>query len=160
VRVVKLVLVLLLAFLVQTTWVHRIAVFELEPDLVLLVLVFAALSAGACEATILGFAVGFLQDVYLPANLGVNALAKSIVCFAIGFGRIGIMAERVQVQVGLVFGAVLVHDAIYYLGDHGLQLAQVPLFWLRYSLGRAFYTSLIGLLVNYGLMLRRRYVPV
>jgi rod shape-determining protein MreD len=160
VNVAKHVLLLLLAFLVQTTWIDLFAVFELQPDLLVLVLVYVALAVGPLEATVLGFCVGFLQDVYLPVNLGVNALAKSIVGFGVGYGRTGIMADQVQVQIGLVFGAVLVHDLIYYVGDHGLRLAEVPLFWLRYSLGRAFYTSLIALLVTYALLLRRRFLPV
>lgn len=159
-NIAKHVLLLLLAFLLQTTWISLVAVFELQPDLIVLTLVYLALAVGPFEATLLGFGVGFLQDVYLPANLGLNALANSIVGFAVGYGRTGIMADQVQVQIGLVFGAVLVHDLIYYVGDHSLPLAEVPFFWLRYSLGRAFYTSLISLLLTYALLLRRRLFPV
>ena len=160
VRLIRHILLLVLAFILQTTWVHIFEVSGLKPDLVILVLLYIALAAGSFEAIILGFWIGFIQDIDMPDNLGLNALVNSILGFSVGWGRTRITADSVPVQIVLVFAAVLVHDLIYYIGDSGIAWSDLPFFWLRYSLGRALYTSLIGALLSGGLILRRRFLPV
>lgn len=160
VQVARHVLLLLVAFVLQTTWGYAFDILELHPDLILLALVYIALRVGPFEATILGFAIGLLQDAYMPQNLGLNALVKSLVGFGVGYGRSGIMADDLQVQTLLIFGVVLLHDLVYYLGHNGLGLAHVPFFLLRYGLGRALYTSLIGGGLAYAWGMRRRLLSV
>jgi rod shape-determining protein MreD len=157
---IRYIFFLLLAFVVQTTWLDFIEVSALKPDLILLVLIYAALREGPLTATALGFAIGFLQDVYMPADLGLNALTKSAVGFSVGYGRSRIVGDNIQVQITLIFCTVLVHDLIYYLGSSAISLAEAPYFWLRYGLGRAIYTGLIGSLFSTVSLLRRRMFPL
>ena len=158
-RTVEYVLLLILALILQTTWVYQLQVAAIGPDLIVLVLLYIALAAGSCQATILGFVVGFVQDVDMPDNLGLNALLKSVVGFAAGWARSRIRAESVQVLAALIFAAVLIHDLAYYVGDSGIAWSDVPYFWFRYGLGRAAYTTLIGVFFYGCLQLRRRYLP-
>jgi rod shape-determining protein MreD len=160
VQITRHVLLLLVAFVLQTTWGYLFDILELRPDLILLALVYIALRVGPFEATLLGFGIGLLQDAYMPQNLGLNTLVKSVAGFGVGYGRTGIMADDLQVQTFLIFGVVLVHDLIYYLGFSGVGLAEAPLLWLRYGVGRALYTSLIGGGLAYVWGLRRRLLPV
>ena len=153
------ILLLVLAFALQTTWIDFLEISSLKPDLVLLALTFIALRKGPLMATCMGFGIGFMQDIYLPADLGLNALAKSLVGFAIGYGRSRIVADNIQVQIALLFAAALCHDLIYYLGTSAIGLVDLPYFWLRYGLGRALYTTLVGALLYGCLQLRRRYLP-
>lgn len=143
-RTVRHVLYLVLALFLQTTWLHYLGIWDVEPDLILLTVVFIALTSGHLEATALGFAVGLCQDTYSPADLGLNALAKSLIGFAVGLGRSRIMADSIQVQVLVVMAAVAVHDLIYYLGHGDVAVTQVPYYLARYTLGRALYSGLIG----------------
>lgn len=157
---VRHVLLLILAYLLQTTWAHLLEVAALKPDLVLLVLVQIALRSGPVEGALLGFGIGLLQDLQMPADLGLNALVKTAAGFAAGYCRTGITADSIQVQVGLMLGTVLVHDLVFYLGSSGVTWVEVPYFWCRYSLGRAAYTGLIGALVYAALLLRSHFSPV
>ena len=150
---------LLLAFVLQTTWIDFLEAYSLKPDLILLVLVYIALREGPLVAICMGFGVGFIQDVYHPADLGLNALSKSIIGFVVGYGRSRIVADNIQVQIGLLFGAVLFHDLIYYLATSAIDAIDVPYFWLRYGLGRAIYTALLGTFFSAGLTLRRLIFP-
>ena len=154
----KHILVLILAVIVQTTWGQTFSVFELVPDLVLLALVHVALAAGSFQGAILGFGTGFVQDIYMPDDLGLNALVKSVVAFAVGWGRTGIVADSIQVQIALVFGAVLVHDLIYSVGHSEISWSEIPAFWLRHGPGRALYTALLGAVVSLALLARRHLV--
>ena len=153
------ILLLLLAFALQTTWIDFLEVSSLKPDLILLVLIYIALRKGPLVATCMGFGIGFMQDIYLPVDLGLNALAKSLVGFAVGYGRTRIVADNIQVQVALIFGATLCHDMVYYLGTSAIGLIDLPYFWLRYGLGRAVYTALVGSFVSAGLSLKRQFFP-
>ena len=157
---IRLVFLLLLAFALQTTWIEFLAISSLKPDLVLLVLVYIALREGPQVATCMGFGIGFLQDIYLPADLGLNALTKSLISFAIGYGRTRIVSDNIQVQIALIFGAVLCHDFLYYIGTSAIDLMDMPYFWLRYGLGRAMYTALIGALLSTSITLKRRLFPL
>ena len=157
--VARHLLYLALAFVLQSTWIHHLQIGEVLPDLVLMVVVFVALLSGHLEATVLGFLAGLGQDAYTPADLGLNALAKSLVGLAVGTGRAGLLSEAVQVQVGVLMAAVLVHDLVYYAGSSSNSLGEVPHLMLRYSLGRALYTGAIGLVVAWLISLRRRLIP-
>ncbi len=158
-NVARHILLLLLAFILQTTWIHAFEIIGLRPDLVVLVLIYIALRSGSFEATLLGFAIGLIQDIDMPHNLGLNALVNAIVGFAVGWVRLHITAENFLVQIALIFGAVLLHDLIYYIGDSSIVWSEIPFFWLRYGPGRALYTSLIGMLLSALLLLRRYLLP-
>lgn len=158
-RIARHALLMILAFVLQTTWAHLLQVGGVGPDLVLLVLVFAALGGSQVEPTVLGFCIGLLQDLYTPADLGLNAFTKSAIGFSVSYVRTGFQADSLQVQVALIVCAVLVHDAVYYLGSSGVTMAAAPAFWLRYGLGRAVYTGMVGAAVAAGLQFRRRVLP-
>ena len=158
-NVARHIFLLILAFILQTTWIHAFEIIGLRPDLVVLVLIYIALRSGSFEATLLGFAIGLIQDIDMPHNLGLNALVNAIVGFAVGWVRLHITAENFLVQIALIFGAVLLHDLIYYIGDSSIVWSEIPFFWLRYGPGRALYTSLIGMLLSALLLLRRYLLP-
>ncbi|MEE2659648.1 MAG: rod shape-determining protein MreD [Candidatus Latescibacterota bacterium] len=154
--VVRHILYLMLALVLQTTWLHHFEIAGVLPDLVLLVLIYIALTTGQLEATILAFIVGLCQDSYAPADLGLNALAKSVVGFAVGFLRGGIMADTLQVQVAVVITAIGIHDFIYYVGASAYTMTEVSGLLLRYGLPRALYTALFALVLGCLLRLRRQ----
>ena len=90
----------------------------------------------------------------------MTTLAKSIIGFSVGYGRVGVVADNIQVQIAFVLGAVVVHDLIYYLGASGLALVDVPFFWLHYGFGNALYTGAFGAILFGILLARRRLFPV
>ncbi len=153
------ILLLLLAFLLQTTWVQSLQILDIVPDLVVVTLVLIALVVDPIESILLAFFVGLLQDSYLPQNLGLNALVNVLVVLAVGLIRSGIVVDNLRVQVVFVVAAVLLHDLIYYVGYSDFPLVEVPFFWLRYALGRAAYSGVLGMAVAYALLLRHRLIP-
>jgi rod shape-determining protein MreD len=159
-HIIRYALLLILAFVLQTTWVEFLVLSSLKPDLVLLVLIFLALREGPMAAMALGFFIGLLQDVYAPTDLGLNALLKCTVGFAVGYGRTRVVGDNIQVQVAFICIAVLVHDLFYYAFTSAISLGNAPFFWMRYGIGRAIYTGLIGALASALQLLRRRFLPI
>ncbi|MDA0747828.1 MAG: rod shape-determining protein MreD [bacterium] len=147
-KTLRITLLLALALLLQTSWVHKIECFGLTPDLVLLVLVYIGISGGQIEGTVYGFISGFLLDIYDPQTMGTNALANSVVGFAVGYIRIGIVAEDVRVQALILFLAGLLHNLIY-LAVYSLSgPAAVASLFLHYGLGAAAYTAITGIVIS------------
>ena len=157
--VLRRVLLLLITFLLQTTWIQSLEILEITPDLVVVALVFIALVVDPVEAILLAFLLGLLQDAYMPANLGLNALANVLVVLVVGLLRSGIVVDNMRVQIAFVVLAVLVHDLIYFVGDSGIPLTDVPFFWLRYGIGRALYSGVLGIAISYAVVLRHRLMP-
>tara|TARA_Y100001978_G_scaffold57199_1_gene51486 strand:+ start:6246 stop:6728 length:483 start_codon:yes stop_codon:yes gene_type:complete len=157
-HIARHILLLGLAFVLQTTWLDFISVSALKPDLILLIITIIALREGPILATLLGFSIGLLQDAYAPADFGLNALLKCTAGFAVGHGRSRVVSDNLQVQVALVFFTVLLHDLLYYAITNAISLIDVPYFWIRYGLGRAIYTGLLGAFAYILLPLRQRFI--
>ena len=152
--VVYHILLLALAFTLQTTWVDAIKVWSIKPDLLIVVLSFIALRSGSVAGAYMGLGVGIFQDIYLPADLGVNALAKVLIGAGLGYSHARMVADSIQVQAALVFGAVICHDLIYYMGAG----ADLP-FEVSVILGRALYTGLVSAVFFAGAVVKRYLFP-
>ena len=157
-HIARYTLLLGLAFVLQATWLDFVSVSALKPDLILLIITVIALREGPILATLLGFSIGLLQDTYAPADFGLNALLKCTAGFAVGHGRSRVVSDNIQVQVALVFFTVLLHDLLYYAITDAISLVEVPYFWIRYGIGRAIYTGLLGALAYALLPLRQRLI--
>ena len=153
-KTVSNILLLLLAILIQTSWVSKIVVMELKPDVVLIVLAYIGLSRGQIEGTIYGFASGFLLDVFDPNAMGINALANSLVGFAVGYSRIGIVAEDLRVKGLLLFLTVLLHDLVYFTFVSLPNLTLIPIQLIQIGIGTAVYTAIVGICISLVLSIR------
>ena len=153
-KILLKMLLIVLALLLQGAWVHKIAVFGLRPDIVLLVLVYIGISGGQIQGALFGFFSGILLDTYDPQALGVNALTNSLIGFAVGYSRVGVVAEDLRVQVLILFLASLLHDTVYYtlyaLSTPSVILPMVA----RYGLGSAVYTACVGTILFVALSFR------
>ena len=151
---VRHILLLALAFILQTTWVDSIEIGSVKPDLLIVALSFVALRSGPVVGAYMGLGLGICQDLYMPADLGVNALAKSLIGAGFGYSHTHMVSDSIQVQVALIFGAVILNGFVYYLFSD----ADVP-FEVVKILGCAVYTGLISAVFFAGLALKRRLFP-
>ncbi len=69
----------------QTTIVPLIAVRGIAPDLIVILLVFYAISNGQIYGTVLGFVYGFLFDLITGSLLGSAMLSKTLSGFIAGY---------------------------------------------------------------------------
>lgn len=138
------ILLVFLALLFQASWAHGLGIYGIVPDLVIITLVFIAISRGQIEGTVLGFVSGLLIDLYDPgARLGINALGNSLIGFCVGYSRLGIVAESLRVQAVILFFATLLHDVIFFL------FSSDPIKILSIGLGTSFYTAVLGTALSF-----------
>ena len=144
--IVRNILLIFVALLLQASWIDTLAIFGIVPDMVIIVLVFIGITRGQIEATALGFFSGLLIDIYNPGTgLGINALANSLVGFGVGYSRVGIVSEDMQVQAAVLFAATVLHDIIFFV------FSLDPIKILSIGLGTGLYTTAIGLALSFAL---------
>jgi rod shape-determining protein MreD len=136
-----------LALLLQVSVADRLVILDVRPDLTVLIVVILGLRRGPMAGTLAGFFVGFLQDLLVPATLGMNTLAKSILGNL--SGRLGqnLALPSLPLYAPLFALAVLLHDIIYLLAYTKLDPGRFIRIFLVQSLPTALYTSLLGVAI-------------
>jgi rod shape-determining protein MreD len=147
-RGVSSAVVLVLFFLLQALVSDKITFRSIGPDFPLLIVSYFALFRGAFPGSIFGFVVGFFQDLFNPSFLGLNALTKTIVGYALG--RAGAQTERDNplFLFGLFGVTALGHDFVYLLFFTQLHLGKLFFTWATVSIPSAVYTALVGACVH------------
>ncbi|HEY1733875.1 MAG TPA: rod shape-determining protein MreD [Acidimicrobiales bacterium] len=119
-RLLKLVLVVFVTLLVQSTIGIDLTVFGAHPNLMLLLPIAAGIAGDAEEGAVMGFVAGLASDLLLPTPFGLSALVFCLVGFAVGASTgavtrevwwfpplVALAASAVAVMLYAVIGAVL-----------------------------------------------------
>ena len=114
-------------------------------DLVLVVVVYVALTRGPAAGIIAGSLAGIIQDALSSGVIGIGGLAKSAVGFAAGtIGQQFIMAEALPRLVMFV-GATAAHSAVFMGLYVLLGLRSFPSPWTA-ILGQAAGNAAVGMM--------------
>lgn len=132
-----------LALLAQTTLAPRLALFGVQPSILLAVFFLFSLKVGALASIWTGFGVGLILDVYIPGVPGGFALAMSILGFLGGLVNEQRVHTDYLTRVILLGIACVLHDSIWFLlGRHGW--THLVEFLIATSAPSAVYTMLVG----------------
>lgn len=142
--------VLVVFFLLQAVFSDALTFGRIGPDFPLLIVAYFAIFRGSIAGSVFGFVVGLLQDLFNPSFLGLNALTKTLVGFALG--RAGAQTERDHpIFLLALFGiSALAHDVVYLLFYTQLRLGEFFVTLLTVALPSAVYTAVAGILVHVG----------
>jgi len=113
VKVIAAVGALLLALVLQTTLAQVVVRGTVALDLVLVVVVYLALSSGAATGLLAGAVAGLAQDALSSGILGVGGLAKTVVGFLIGIVAAQFIVVKPIVRFVVFFLATCVHAAVF-----------------------------------------------
>ncbi len=136
-------LTVLLVSLIETTWLGVVQVQGVLPNLVLLLVVYFALTEGQERAMFTGLLGGVFQDIAANTSLGHHILCYVIVGYSVGRLSTRLVTEHPAVKAGVVFCASLLNGIVYTL----IQYVQTPDMGAIHYLGTsvipvAFYTAL------------------
>ena len=125
-----------------------ISIAGVSPDLVLIFLVWVAISRGQLAAILGGFILGLALDVLSSGLLGAHALALTVAGFLVGFF---FDAERAEQNVRnwpflvlTLLGAVVNNALYYFLLTRGTEMSFTE-FVVRYGAVGALYTVFIAI---------------
>lgn len=120
-------LLILTAVLFQTTVFAKFKLFEVVPDLVVVLVICFALLEGPTTGAVVGFSAGFLRDLLLTAPTGLTGLAYLIVGYVVGSVRPYVESTSVFVPIAGVFFGSLAASTIYGVLQQLLGQESVPL---------------------------------
>ena len=135
--------VVFLLLVSKATWVPKIQISGVEPDLLLGVSFLFAMGRGMKWGAWSGFVLGLLVDCEQPAHLGVESLALSLA--GITVGRLSASLDRGNPLVVLIllFLAALVSESVRTFALAGASDSSAGVLWLRYALPGACYTTVL-----------------
>ena len=109
----RAVLVVVVALLLQLSFVADVRVAGAVGDLMLVVVVAAGLTGGADRGATYGFAAGVAYDLVLDTPFGLSALSYALVGYAVGLAGSALLRTSGWWPVAIAALAGAVHTAFY-----------------------------------------------
>ncbi|MFC1538087.1 rod shape-determining protein MreD [Candidatus Latescibacterota bacterium] len=142
-KIFRNILLIALALLLQSTLFGRFVIMGVKPDFAILVLIFLVSESGSVGSIVYGFIIGFIQDVYSPEFLGMNAFTMSLIGYFLGLSKDRLTVENYSVKAIVTFIVCIIHDIIYLSFYAKLDTSIMFKLFLRESLPGAVYTSVL-----------------
>lgn len=138
------VILVVMTALLEAKWPYALRVQGVVPQLVLLLVVYFAITEGEERAMFTGFLGGLFKDVASDAALGHYVLSLVLVGYLVGTMAKRLITDSPAVKAGAVFGASIVHGLIYLAVDYVQRADLSNSYALLASLvPQAFYTALM-----------------
>ena len=151
---VKWAFIFFVVIVVQSSFVQLIAIHDIRPDLLIIILIFYSFQCGQTKATVMGFFVGLVQDILtggvLGASeraLGLSSFTKSVSGFLSGFSSKKDRPRTAKSFIITLLVVTLVHNVLFYsLYTIGEGMSSFDLAVYR-IIPSSLYTILIGILL-------------
>jgi rod shape-determining protein MreD len=112
VKTAGIILAIVLALALQTTIARFVVTGTVDVDLVLVALVYVALTSGSVTGLVTGTVAGLIQDSLSTGVIGIGGLAKTIVGFVAGIIGTQLNIAEPVARFVVFFTATVVHQAI------------------------------------------------
>lgn len=146
-RTTKNILISLVLIVLQTTIVRLLSLEGIQPDILVIWVVYLALTEGQLRGTIWGFCIGLCIDLLSGNFLGLSAMTKTLVGF---FGGYFYNENKTKLTLGsyrfllVIIFASFLHNIVYFLiFTQGSDIR----FWqviLRFGITTTLYTATIS----------------
>ena len=145
----KLLILFVIVFAMQMTVAEWLSFFDVAPDFVIIFIVAMAIRRGPTAGCFWGFVAGFTQDVYAPVEwLGANSIAMTIVGFAVGQLEERFLTLNLPAKIGVLGLAFFVNDMFYFLIT-GLEKDVVTNLFVTKTVPGSIYTMVLGGILFY-----------
>jgi rod shape-determining protein MreD len=158
-RHIKYFFFALLLIIIQTKIMNIVSLEGITPDLLLIWLVYVAITKGQLTATVWGFIIGIMFDLATGNFIGLSALSKTIAGFTAGYfygENKATMTLGSYRYVIIVLLTSIVHNSIYFaVFTRGSEIG----IWraiFQYGLASTFYTAAVTLLPMF--IFARKYI--
>jgi rod shape-determining protein MreD len=151
-RVIWALVFIVIAALLESTLLRRLAVYHAVPDLALGILVYSAYVNGTMIGQVTGFFSGFLLDFLSASPLGLNALVRTLAGALVGMMKGVFFLGRVFLPMALCAGATALKILAYFLlqlllaGTIPSYSLSTPLPWVELALNTFLAPFLFGFL--------------
>jgi len=142
------VVVIILAFLCQTTIFQKLALADVVPNLMLVVTVTYGYLRGRTSGLLIGFFCGLLLDMYCGSVIGLYAFAFMTIGFFVGFCQKIYFTNNLILPSILIIGSDLLYGIYYYITEFLMRGKLFFGFAFVYKiLPEMIYTALVGIVL-------------
>jgi rod shape-determining protein MreD len=113
VKTARIILAVAVALALQTTLARYVVRGSVALDLVLVVVVYVALTSGSGAGLLTGAFAGLVQDALSSDVIGIGSLAKTIVGFLAGIIGTQFIVARPLPRFVVFFAATLLHAVVF-----------------------------------------------
>jgi rod shape-determining protein MreD len=145
VRAVRVLIAIALALALQTTLARLVVGGTAAIDLVLVALVYVALTTGPVSGMLAGTLAGLIQDSLSSGVIGIGGLAKSIVGFLVGAIGQQFIVTAALPRLVIFVAATALHAAVFMGLYVALGLRTFPSPWTAVT-SQALANALVGLI--------------
>ena len=139
-RVIWASVFILIAGILQSTLLSRVALFNAVPDLTLGILVYIAYVNGTMTGQLTGFFSGFMLDFISAAPLGYNALVRTVIGVLTGLMKGTFFLDIFFLPMSLCAGATVLKAVsrnllnLLFAGTVPAYNFTLPAFWVELGL--------------------------
>jgi rod shape-determining protein MreD len=149
---------LLLAFVAEMIRYVIFGRFAAQPDLLLGIVVVAALRLPPPRGAVAGLCLGLLRDLLAGNPVGTEALPITVVGWGVGLVGRTVYREAFVTHVLMTFGAALTKPILTYATVHG-ELSGLPWYFVRIAVPSALMTAILVPIGDRSLRLGRSRRP-
>ncbi len=159
IRIIFLLLCMTLAVVLQATVFEYIKLFNMKPNIVLVIVVVIALSKYSKDALFLAFFGNFLQDVLTGKIIGFYTLIGLYVAILLVQIKKGLYKENFFIVLFLTFVATIVYEtAVYFFNIFNRDKFNILYAFNNIVLPESIYNCLISVIIIY--LIRRFYTLI
>jgi rod shape-determining protein MreD len=144
VRTLAILAAMVFALALQTTLAHLLLGNQARVDLVLVVVIYAALTGGPVSGLLIGSVAGLAQDALSGGVVGVSGLTKSLIGFLVGQLGTHFIVTHAVPRLVIFFGASVAHAALFFAVYQMIAPGRVDVAWPAVLLQSALH-AFIGL---------------
>lgn len=144
-RVLILIFLPVISIFLQSTIFNTYSIKGTVPDMVLIFVVFYALFNGSSKGTVYGLLCGLLEDLYIGRFIGLNAISKAIVAYAVSRFQVNVFRENIMVGVVTVVASTVLNGILMFLiALASFKIFNVNLSILNTMLYQTFYNMVLA----------------
>jgi rod shape-determining protein MreD len=145
VKAAGILIAIALALALQTTLARFVVGGTAALDLLLVVIVYVALTTGPVSGMISGSVAGIIQDALSTGVIGIGGLAKAIVGFAAGVIGQQFIVTAALPRFVMFLGATALHAAIFMGLYVALEIRDFPTPWAAVA-SQALLNAAVGMI--------------
>ncbi|HOM01815.1 MAG TPA: rod shape-determining protein MreD [Acetivibrio sp.] len=148
VKVISYAVLMFILALIQSTVLESISVFNVKPNLLLILTVSAALLGNNVEGAVIGFLCGLTQDMLSGRVLGFYALLGLYLGLVISFINKRLYKENVLVAIFTTFISSIIYEfTVYFLSMFFRGSLQLVFPFKYVILPEAVYNSVVAIVI-------------
>lgn len=141
-------LVIIIAYLLQTTIFQHLQLANVVPNLLLIVVVSYAYLRGRTSGLLIGFLCGMILDMHGGTVVGLYAFILMSIGFVVGFCQKFYFTDSLLLPAILIVSSDFVYSIYYYVTEFLMRgRLHLGFYFLHVILPEMIYTGLIGIVL-------------